>query len=418
LHAAHLCNHRFACHNDGLPENCLKNLVASSPPAHPARLILILAITPAIGLGICRFAYSLVLPDMRDSLGWSYSTAGFMNTINAAGYLAGALIAATVIRRFGAFNTIQIGAAGCVLSLVMSTLTADFTFFSVARLISGVGAAFAFVGGGTLASNIAQAQPKRQAFYLSLFYVGPAIGLLISGLVAPFVLEWHGPGSWWLVWGILAAISTLMALALPLARVEEPATQAGATSAPIEIKPILTYLVGYFLFGAGYIAYMTFMIAFVRNAGGGALAQSAFWTCIGVGALAQPWVWGAVMARGSSGWVTALLTGLSGLGAAIPLLGTSPITLAVSALLFGNAFFAVVASTTAFVRLNYPPNAWPKGIALMTIVFGVGQTLGPFVTGAITDAMGSLTYALGVSAAALGLAAIASAFQRELTPKS
>ena len=54
--------------------------------SHPARLIIVLAIAPAIGLGICRFAYALVLPDMLESLGWSYSIAGFMNTINAAGY--------------------------------------------------------------------------------------------------------------------------------------------------------------------------------------------------------------------------------------------------------------------------------------------------------------------------------------------
>jgi predicted MFS family arabinose efflux permease len=72
--------------------------------AQPARLIVILGIAPAVGLGICRFAYSLVLPDMRDSLGWSYSTAGFMNTINAAGYLVGALGASGFIRRFGLFN--------------------------------------------------------------------------------------------------------------------------------------------------------------------------------------------------------------------------------------------------------------------------------------------------------------------------
>jgi predicted MFS family arabinose efflux permease len=58
--------------------------------AHPARLNLILSLAPTIGLGIGRFAYSPVLPDMRDALGWSYSTAGFMNTINAVGYLAGA----------------------------------------------------------------------------------------------------------------------------------------------------------------------------------------------------------------------------------------------------------------------------------------------------------------------------------------
>ena len=69
--------------------------------AHPARLILTLSLAPVVGLGIGRFAYSLVLPDMRETLHWSYSAAGFMNTINAAGYLIGALMASRLIRRFG-----------------------------------------------------------------------------------------------------------------------------------------------------------------------------------------------------------------------------------------------------------------------------------------------------------------------------
>ena len=69
------------------------------PYAHPARLILILSLAPTIGLGIGRFAYALVLPDMRDSLGWSYSAAGFLNTVNAAGYLGGALVAAAIVKR-------------------------------------------------------------------------------------------------------------------------------------------------------------------------------------------------------------------------------------------------------------------------------------------------------------------------------
>jgi hypothetical protein len=50
--------------------------------------------------------------------------------------------------------------------------------------------------------------------------------------------------------------------------------------------------------------------------------------------------------------------------------------LATSGLVFGVAFFAVVGSTTAFVRFNYPPQAWPTAIAAMTISFGIGQTLG------------------------------------------
>ena len=71
--------------------------------------------------------------------------------------------------------------------------------------------------------------------------------------------------------------------------------------------------------------------------------------------------------------------------------GHSPPLLAISALVFGVAFFAVVGSTTAFVRFNYPPAAWPTAIAAMTIAFGIGQTLGPIAVGAITDAIGSLS---------------------------
>ena len=85
--------------------------------------------------------------------------------------------------------------------------------------------------------------------------------------------------------------------------------------------------------------------------------------------------------------------------------------LAISALVFGVAFFAVVGSTTAFVRFNYPPAAWPKAIAAMTIAFGIGQTLGPIVVGAITDAFGSLSYALNVSAAMLALGAMLRRFR-------
>jgi predicted MFS family arabinose efflux permease len=88
--------------------------------------------------------------------------------------------------------------------------------------------------------------------------------------------------------------------------------------------------------------------------------------------------------------------------------------LATSALVFGVSFFAVVASTTAFVRFNYPQAAWPGAIAAMTIAFGIGQTLGPLVVGAITDAIGSLSSALAVSAATLALGALLSAFQRPL----
>src|SRR3979409_670848 len=138
-----------------LPESSVK--APDRPPlyAHPARLILILSLAPTIGLGIGRFAYALVLPDMRDSLGWSYSAAGFMHTINAAGYLAGALVASRLIKRFGLSATVRLGTVTCVASLALSALSGNFIVLSFARLLAGLGAAAGFIGGAALAATIA-----------------------------------------------------------------------------------------------------------------------------------------------------------------------------------------------------------------------------------------------------------------------
>ena len=390
----------------------------SSPPAHPARLILILSLAPTVGLGIGRFAYSLVLPDMRDSLQWSYSAAGFMNTINAAGYLAGALVAARLVRRFGLTAAVRWGTIACVASLALCALSGNFFLLSSARLVAGVGAAVCFVASGALAARIAQSRPERADFLLSLFYAGPGLGILVSGLVAPFVLLACGPGSWWIVWWAMTLLAVVMTA--PLLLTPFPANGGLADAAPVRfaIRPVLIYLAAYFLFGAGYIAYMTFMIAYVRDAGGGAVAQSAFWSLIGMSAFVTPWVWRRVLARNSGGISTAIILAVNAIGAALPLLGHSDALIALSALVFGVSFFAVVGSTTAFVRFNYPPVAWPVAIAAMTIAFGVGQTLGPIATGAITDALGSLSYALNAGAAMLALGAIAAAFQRKFSPRA
>jgi len=388
------------------------------PYAHPARLILILSLTPTIGLGIGRFAYALVLPDMRDALGWSYSAAGFMNTINAAGYLVGALLASRIAKRFGLSAALRWGTLVCVASLALSAMSGNFVILSLARLAAGVAAAAGFIAGSALAATIAQSRPARANFLLSLFYAGPGLGILSSGLVAPYVLQAFGPGSWWIVWWALTLLSVVLIIPLLLTPIDTRAQIAEATSAKFAIRPVLIYLAGYFLFGAGYIAYMTFMIAYVRDAGGGAAAQSAFWSLIGLSAFATPWVWRGVLALNRGGISTAIILGFNALGAALPLLGHSTLLLAISALVFGVAFFAVVASTTAFVRFNYPPAEWPTGIAAMTIAFGLGQTLGPIAVGAVTDALGSLSYALNVSAAMLALGAIAAAFQGRLMQES
>ena len=380
--------------------------------AHPALLIVILWLAPTVGLGIGGFAYSLVLPDMRDSLVWSYSAAGFMNTANAAGYLAGALLASRMIRRSGLAASIRWGTLACGLSLALCAVSGNFIVLSFA--LAGLGAAAGFVGGSALAATIAQSRPKRANFLLSLFYAGPGVGILSSGLIARYVLQGFGLGSWWIVWWAMTLLAVVMTVPLWLAPLHASATAKKAASAKFAIPPVLIYLAGYFLFGAGYIDYMTFMIAYVRDAGGNAAAQSAFWSLIGLDAFVTPRVWRRVLALDRGGLATMVILGVNAIGASLPIFGRLPLLLAISALVFGVTFFAVVGSTNAFVHTNSPPSAWPTAIGAMTISFGIGQTVGPIVVGAITDSVGSLSFALNVSAAMLAAGAVLSAFQKKL----
>jgi predicted MFS family arabinose efflux permease len=388
--------------------------MTSRRDAHPALLILILGVAPAVGFGFCRFAYALVLPDMRESVHWSYSTAGFMNTLNLAGYLAGSLGATAVIRRTGMFRSVWIGALACVACLALSATVANDVVFGATRVVSGLATGIAFVAGAALAMNIAHATRERAAFYLSLYYIGASLGIIVSGLVVPQLLAARGAGSWRFAWAVLAAVAAGAVALLPLARRADTALPAAASSARIRVAPIAPYLAGYFLFGAGYIVYMTFMFAYVRAHDDSPFAQSAFWTLIGVGALVQPWVWRAVMARVRSDRGTALLTSIATAGAVLPLLATAPAVFAISAFVFGNTFMAVVASTAAFARANFSRESWPAATASINAAHGLGLIVGPVATGAITDATGSIDTALLVGVGVLALAAITTLFQRSL----
>src|SRR5258708_26435144 len=310
---------------------------------------------------------------MRDALGWSYSAAGFMNTINAAGYLAGALMASKLIKRFGVSAGVRWGTLACVVSLALCALSGNFVILSFARLLAGLGAAAGCVAAGALAALIAQSRPERASFLLSLFYAGPGLGILSSGLVAPFMLKALGPGSWWIVWWAMTALSVLMTIPLLLAPIDRSAGIADVVPAKFAILPVSIYLAGYFLFGAGYIAYMTFMIAYVRDAGGGAAAQRGFWCLIGFSAFATPRVWRCLLALNPGGVLTAIILGFPPVCAALPLLGHSTLLLAISALGFGVAFFAVVASTTPFIPLNYPPPKCPPPIPPIPIPVSLGH---------------------------------------------
>ncbi|MFN9281643.1 MAG: YbfB/YjiJ family MFS transporter, partial [Betaproteobacteria bacterium] len=82
-----------------------------------------LALAAAVSLGLARFSYALLLPPMRADLGWSYFTAGAMNTVNALGYLLGALLAPRLLGRFDARHFMLTGGVAAAVLLALHAAT-------------------------------------------------------------------------------------------------------------------------------------------------------------------------------------------------------------------------------------------------------------------------------------------------------
>jgi predicted MFS family arabinose efflux permease len=98
-----------------------------------------LAMGPAVALGLARFAYALLLPAMRADLGWDFAEAGAMNTANAAGYLAGALVTAHIARWVGDRLLFAVSLLLTAITVAASGLTADFSMLLALRLWLSVG---------------------------------------------------------------------------------------------------------------------------------------------------------------------------------------------------------------------------------------------------------------------------------------
>jgi predicted MFS family arabinose efflux permease len=382
----------------------------------PLRTALSLALAAAVSLGMARFSYALLLPPMRADLAWSYTTAGAMNTVNAGGYLLGALLAPRWLASHDARRVMLVGGGAAALLLALHALLRSDAAFYALRFALGVASAASFVGGGLLAARLASAVGGSitAGSVLGLYYGGTGAGILVAALLVPPLVE--GAASRWpMAWLVLAAAAALATIitAIGTRALHAPPAVRAATQRFVW-RPLAFALAAYLCFGLGYIGYMTFIVTLLREQGLAAGTVTLFYGLLGVAVIASSWLWAGLLQRWRGGGVLALSNALLVVATVLPVLSPSVPAALASGLLFGAVFLQVVAATTALVRHNLPAAAWPAGIAAFTIVFAAGQIVGPTLVGLVADSAGGLLRGLTFSAGALALGALLASLQRPL----
>lgn len=377
-------------------------------------LIFGLAMGPVVALGLGRFAYALLLPAMRTDLHWSYADAGAMSTANAVGYLLGALAAAQIGRRFGDRLVFAAGLVLTSLAVGASGLSADFSVLLALRVVAGFTGALAFVTGAGLTSLSAAGRSAAQtSTWLGIYFAGAGIGITVSALGVPPVLLAMGWRAGWVMLGVLSLLATLYGC-LVLRRI--PEHHYGAQHSRGRWSPgfMAPTLLAYGLFGAGYIAYATFIVAFLRaNEGFTSGSIVAFWSVMGLAAVAAAFVWGPALGRLRGGWGAAATMSVMTVGTALPVVWPVPAVAYLSALAFGGSFLAVLAAVSSFARRSVEPHALTAAIAALTIAFGIGQCIGPVLSGALSDGPDGVRTGLWLSVGILVAGILMAILQRE-----
>ena len=377
------------------------------------RTALIFATAIAVVNGFGRFAYALLLPVMREDLVWDYALSGWLNTANSVGYGVGALLGMALLSRYRPALLFVAGLAITVATLLLCGITRDLWTMMLWRFVTGVGSAWVFACGGALVAAKYSFDASKSAAAIAIYYAGGGLGIVLSGgLLYPVLGHAWSWSVGWLVLGLAGLLLSIWPAKLALGVPLSPSVAGSKTAPALSLAAYKPITAAYFLFGVGYIVYMTFVIAWLREMRMGNAAATGVFLFIGIAAMASGYVWRGAMARWWPTHTFAATCVCTAVGSVLPLLSSSLPMLLVSAALVGGAFFMTPGAIMALVRATMPAAQWAKAMNLFTFIFAIGQGVGPVAAGWIADTAGLNAAMLAGALVLLFAAALAMAQPR------
>ncbi|MGN9788586.1 YbfB/YjiJ family MFS transporter [Nonomuraea sp. ZG12] len=338
----------------------------------------LLALGTASAIGLARFAYGLLVPAMRESLGWTLAEAGAMSTANGLGYLLGALVTAAVVRRWGTAAAFRAGMALTTVSLAATVASDAYLAMLAARTAAGAAGAVVFVAGGVIASRAA-ARASSDA-PIAVYFAGTGLGIVVSGVSIPALGE-----HWRLAWIGMAVGAALATVASWRAADAGEGTHTMTAEGRARVRPLWGAALAYVLFAAGYITYITFLSAYLADQHAPLGQVMLTWTALGLAVIATPALWSRPTAAWPATRVMAVLLAILAGGSALALAAPTPPVILASAIIYGATFMGVPAAVTALIKADVPSADWTATLAAFTTVFAAGQTAGPWIAGVVAD---------------------------------
>ncbi len=171
-------------------------------PIETIKVLVASVIAVVVMVGIARFSYTPMIPEMVAALGLSKSVVGMLATVNYAGYLTGAVLITRISDLGLKVRLYQLGLVVAVVSTVLMGYTTNVWVWSILRFISGLStSAGMLLGAGLLMSWLIKNNQKSE---LGVFFSGIGLGIVLTAVVAELIKD---PFTWdqqWVIYGLVA----------------------------------------------------------------------------------------------------------------------------------------------------------------------------------------------------------------------
>ncbi|WP_010589761.1 MULTISPECIES: YbfB/YjiJ family MFS transporter [unclassified Acinetobacter] len=355
------------------------------------------ALVMAIGMGFGRFAFTAVYPHMIDEGIVNLQHASLAASANYAGYLFGALFAVKIKSQQSYLSSI-IATVGTALCLILLSCINTISLIILIRGLAGIFSAFAMVS-----ASLWLLEQQRQTHQAPILYAGVGLGIALSAelLVFGTHLGWHSK-ILWLLLGISSLVLGCIAT-FGLSRAQPNAISAQDTfKANRKIPHAYALIIIYALAGFGYIITATYLPLLVKNALPN-INAAQIWAIFGLGAIPSCFFWHRL--HQSFGTQVALSSnlGLQAFGVVLPIILPTTLGYLLSAFLVGATFMGTVTIAMPIAQ-RIARQTQNNLIALMTVVYGIGQIIGPMVSNALFSIHHTFNSSLLVACCALLIA--------------
>ncbi len=402
---------------------------------------------------------------MQQALGLTSAEAGSLASWNQVGYTVMALVGGVLASRFGPRVVVTTGLGLTAVGMYLTGISDGLAEASAARLLTGMGNGMVLAPSITLMA--AWFRVQRHGFATGMVPAGSSFALVGVGPLVPGLIAAGGPEGWRLAWYVFAGVTAVMTVInaavsrnrphesdtwwrrlpgrafnrarlgqrdLPdqgrlrqtseghssLAALPQPAGRAEAQhSLRQDFRRIcrsgrawhLGFL--YLLYGFAFLMFFTFFQKrLIHDLGYSSHTAGILFLMLGVSGTLAGIFWGGISDRVGRGPTLAVVFALEGACGIIFALWNSLPALAAASWIFGFCGLSVPSLMGAACADCFGVRLAPASLGFITFFLGVGQTIGPYVGGALEDFASSLTSTYLLSAGIFAAGTFVAVFLR------